>query len=77
MVGNQGVGADLVPHLGHHGGPGSDEPDASLHTGISKVTPLGKEAITRMDGVNVILLGQAHNARNIQVGSNWSFTLPN
>ena len=50
------TGGDLVAHLGHHGGPGSDEPDPGLHAGISKVAPLGEEAVAGVDGVNVILL---------------------
>ena len=61
----------LVSHLGHDGSSRTNESDARLDTGLSKVTSLGQESISRMDGVHIVFLSNSNDTVYVQVSCNW------
>ena len=63
-----GLGGELVPHLGQDLGGGADEGDARLLTGPGEVGVLAEEAVAGVDGIHVAALGQVNDAVNVQIG---------
>lgn len=48
---------------------GTDEGNASIGTGLGELGTLGKEAISRMDGIDAIVLGNLDEILNVEVGT--------
>ena len=46
---------------------GTDEGNASIGTGLGKLGTLGKESISRMDGIDAIVLGNLDEILNVEV----------
>ena len=63
-----GLGGELVPHLGQDLGGGADEGDPRLLTGPGEVGVLAEEAVAGVDGIHVAALGQVNDAVNVQIG---------
>ena len=66
-VGN-GLGGQLVAHLGQNGGGGADEGDASLLAGPCEVGVLAQKAVAGVDGVHVAAAGQIDDGGDVQIG---------
>lgn len=51
---------------------GTDEGNASIGTGLGELGALGKETISRMDGIDAIVLGDLDEILNVEVGTDGS-----
>ena len=63
-----GLGGQLVAHLGQNGGGGADEGDASLLAGPCEVGVLAQKAVAGVDGVHVAAAGQIDDGGDVQIG---------
>ena len=61
-------GPDLAPGEGQDLGRGADESDPGLVAGPGQGRVLGQEAVARVDGVGVAVLGRLDDAGDVQVG---------
>lgn len=51
---------------------GSDEGNARIGTGLGKLSTLGKESISRMDGIDATVLGNLDEILNVEIGTDRS-----
>jgi hypothetical protein len=67
-LGRQLPRRDLVTQQPHDLGPGADEGDARGGAGLGEIGILREEAITGVDGIDLVLPGDADDVGDIQVG---------
>src|SRR5207248_3354250 len=67
LAGNR-AGGDLVPELVEDLRPRADEPDPRRGALPGETRVLGKEAVARVDGIDIHVAGQLHDARDVEVG---------
>ena len=70
-----GLGGQLVAHLGQNGGGGADEGDARLLAGPGEVGVLAQKAVAGVDGVHVAAAGQIDDGGDIQIGAQGGLVL--
>ncbi len=63
------AGNDLVAKLLKDLDARADEDQPGFQTGTGEVGVLGEEAVTRMDGIDLVLLGQGDDAGYVEVGA--------
>ena len=72
-----GLGRQLVAHLREDVRRRADEGDTGFLAGAGEISVFAQKAVAGMDGIDIVMLGQINDGRDVQIGLERTFVFTN